>query len=1060
MKRRLNNYFKMPRIDPQQLLKTLGVLLAPHGGIKSSEEVVRLVQLMQKFSRKLVSKCIYIRILKATPHELLEQFLCERGWELLNQWFSDAIKTQNWSLAREMIQLFNMCPISAARLKENVEDNHAPKLINQLRQEMSVDEDIKALASDVYMKWVRIVSPAVSAQSGTSTIRGKGRELGTIRGKGVTKQLSDAMVDSDDSDISSESDTSNAKDGSRSAGKDGTISLLQSLADEVSENIKKEGKVSVNKEDKKAVKTSSKSEVGKASRTPDDKHKDKSKGHHTHSSSHGSSHDKDKKKDTGSSKRDVSSKHSSRDRDKDREQRRYRHTDPRDEVNAQEKQRIKEMARKLKEEAQAKKDKETLNKVGGVSSSTSSLSKIPKIPKKAVKEEDKKKGSSFSDMLGHLDVKPTTVRKPLLKNKTAAMLESMTKASNTSQKSNKDTAIKSSSSSVKKDSNSKEKDTSNRRDSHSAISPNITNKKDSPPGNKKPITSGESRRLSLSISDANKNKKSPEKESPKSGNKSPSIKSSSGFMDAIFNTMKKEEPRKRKRRLSDREESKSLAAEKKNGEKDPSPDKKLKEEDENGEKKEEDSAPIQAFSFYRELDTNDTNGDQLKVKIEGANKISPNSSPSQRNGENTQNAAVEEPDNDENKDPENECRLQDADDNVIPFDELTDSEPREVKGILVYHRGKDKLNKTIKWKAEAALVSIKYFEMDEDERVNVNKVKFANMREFETKMEKAALGLKSDINVDEQEIANWYKPVPLTFDENSDQKPCFTAYGSQSMERNTQAEREKTVLQALYFNLETTPNTPAEPDNPTDSMKGSLNEVKLIPLEDKEADEGSYHDYTQEGWPDPKMNKLEHQYAASISSAFSLPPALSSLLATIETEGLENIIPSPGSLSKEDQSTLAAQTAALQKLGMIPGVDLDPTFPPPIQSLPTKNANGNAMALENPQVQKTHHMPVQKQPPLGLDPFGVPGFPPPPVHNIPPNMNQQPPFGMAVPDHHMSDNGFNNFNQNPMQTPFHPNGPFQGGMTNHRGNLHFGRGGTHNGFRGGGNGTENFNRDR
>ena len=30
---------QMPRIDPAQLLKTLGVLLAPHGGIKSTEEV-------------------------------------------------------------------------------------------------------------------------------------------------------------------------------------------------------------------------------------------------------------------------------------------------------------------------------------------------------------------------------------------------------------------------------------------------------------------------------------------------------------------------------------------------------------------------------------------------------------------------------------------------------------------------------------------------------------------------------------------------------------------------------------------------------------------------------------------------------------------------------------------------------------------------------------------------------------------------------------------------------------------------------------------------------------
>ena len=55
----------MPRIDPQQLLKTLGILLSPSGGIKSSEEVDRLVKLMSKFSRKLVSKCIYVQILKA-----------------------------------------------------------------------------------------------------------------------------------------------------------------------------------------------------------------------------------------------------------------------------------------------------------------------------------------------------------------------------------------------------------------------------------------------------------------------------------------------------------------------------------------------------------------------------------------------------------------------------------------------------------------------------------------------------------------------------------------------------------------------------------------------------------------------------------------------------------------------------------------------------------------------------------------------------------------------------------------------------------------------------------
>ena len=42
---------------------------------------------------------------------------------MLNVWFSDAIKNENWDFCIEMIQLFAMCPISADRLKNNVETN-------------------------------------------------------------------------------------------------------------------------------------------------------------------------------------------------------------------------------------------------------------------------------------------------------------------------------------------------------------------------------------------------------------------------------------------------------------------------------------------------------------------------------------------------------------------------------------------------------------------------------------------------------------------------------------------------------------------------------------------------------------------------------------------------------------------------------------------------------------------------------------------------------------------------------------------------------------------------
>ena len=128
----------MPRIDPQQLLRTLGILLSPSGGIKSSEEVDRLVKLMSKFSRKLVSKCIYVQILRATPGELLVKFLAEGGWTLLNTWFDDAIKSHNWPLVKQMLHLFLACPMTASLLKENANEHQAPKLINQLRQELSL----------------------------------------------------------------------------------------------------------------------------------------------------------------------------------------------------------------------------------------------------------------------------------------------------------------------------------------------------------------------------------------------------------------------------------------------------------------------------------------------------------------------------------------------------------------------------------------------------------------------------------------------------------------------------------------------------------------------------------------------------------------------------------------------------------------------------------------------------------------------------------------------------------------------------------------------------------
>ena len=104
---------------------------------------------MQKFSKKLVSKVIYVKILRSSSSDLIEHFLNEKGWELLNQWFTEAIKTSNWALCGELLELFAQCPMTAARLKENVEQNQAPKLIRQLSCDLRVDPRVRLQANQV-----------------------------------------------------------------------------------------------------------------------------------------------------------------------------------------------------------------------------------------------------------------------------------------------------------------------------------------------------------------------------------------------------------------------------------------------------------------------------------------------------------------------------------------------------------------------------------------------------------------------------------------------------------------------------------------------------------------------------------------------------------------------------------------------------------------------------------------------------------------------------------------------------------------------------------------------
>lgn len=83
---------------------------------------------MTKFSKKLVSKCVYVLILKNTELPLLGAFMVEGGWNLVHVWLQDGYNNKNWALVSELLELLLMSPTTVEQLKTN----NLPKLVKSL----------------------------------------------------------------------------------------------------------------------------------------------------------------------------------------------------------------------------------------------------------------------------------------------------------------------------------------------------------------------------------------------------------------------------------------------------------------------------------------------------------------------------------------------------------------------------------------------------------------------------------------------------------------------------------------------------------------------------------------------------------------------------------------------------------------------------------------------------------------------------------------------------------------------------------------------------------------